>query len=354
MDTSGDAETAGFKKIEKQKSQSLPSDWATWQLLDSLLPTGGFAHSFGLETAFQAGLIKTPGELKLFIVSTLENTGSLLLPFVFAAHENARCHLMKGEEMRKQELGKQELSGGGGGGSQFDSEENNDKRWQGKSNAIESTNMSDATKRWAAMDSVLQAVMSNHVARRASSSQGTALLRLVVNVYPEETLLKEMRIRSRKGGRISNLKSDHDIEKKKENETEKCEDIPEKGTGGEYNSSFSDEPKPESLQKCDTWDVYVHHAPVFGTVCGLVGISSLVSQRAYLFTALRDMLSAATRLNLIGPLEASSLHRKLTVEGESILSQFANRPLSSAYQTAPVLDLVQGSHDQLFSRLFSS
>ncbi len=32
--------------------------WATWQLIDPLLPTGGFAHSCGLEAAAHAGLVK--------------------------------------------------------------------------------------------------------------------------------------------------------------------------------------------------------------------------------------------------------------------------------------------------------
>lgn len=32
-------------------------DWAVWQLIDPLLPTGGFAHSQGLEAAAQGGLV---------------------------------------------------------------------------------------------------------------------------------------------------------------------------------------------------------------------------------------------------------------------------------------------------------
>ena len=33
--------------------------WTAWQLLDPLLPTGGFAHSNGLEAATQFGFIDT-------------------------------------------------------------------------------------------------------------------------------------------------------------------------------------------------------------------------------------------------------------------------------------------------------
>lgn len=36
-------------------SKASDSDWLVWQLLDSGLPTGGFAHSCGLEAAMQLG-----------------------------------------------------------------------------------------------------------------------------------------------------------------------------------------------------------------------------------------------------------------------------------------------------------
>ncbi|KAL4298902.1 hypothetical protein HN51_049618 [Arachis hypogaea] len=41
------------------------SQWSQWQLLDSLLPTGGFAHSFGLEAAVQSNLVSNPDELDI-------------------------------------------------------------------------------------------------------------------------------------------------------------------------------------------------------------------------------------------------------------------------------------------------
>ncbi|CBI24293.3 unnamed protein product, partial [Vitis vinifera] len=60
--------------------------WSQWQLLDSILPTGGFAHSCGLEAAFQAHMISGPEDLQTYVLHVLENTGSLLLPFVYSAN----------------------------------------------------------------------------------------------------------------------------------------------------------------------------------------------------------------------------------------------------------------------------
>ncbi|PRQ55258.1 hypothetical protein RchiOBHm_Chr1g0322591 [Rosa chinensis] len=55
--------------------------WGQWQLLDSIIPTGGFAHSIGLEAAIQAQMVLGPEDLQSFVIHLLENTASLLLPF---------------------------------------------------------------------------------------------------------------------------------------------------------------------------------------------------------------------------------------------------------------------------------
>jgi urease accessory protein len=73
-------------------------DWLIWQLADSAFPTGGFAHSFGLEAAWQHGEVDG-GSLPQYVRHAILQAGRGALPFVTAAHQrpgdleaiDARC-----------------------------------------------------------------------------------------------------------------------------------------------------------------------------------------------------------------------------------------------------------------------
>lgn len=59
--------------------------WASWQLLDSMLPTGGFAHSQGLEAASQSGWVTDSLEsVEAFCRLSLHNQATLMFPYVEA------------------------------------------------------------------------------------------------------------------------------------------------------------------------------------------------------------------------------------------------------------------------------
>lgn len=242
-----EGEIEGKKEISCYRPRYLLQDWSLWQLLDSILPTGGFAHSFGLESAIQARIVNNPEDLHSFVINVLENTGSLLLPFVHA------------------------------------------------------TTISHDLDTWTKLDKLLDAILSNEVARKASMAQGSALLRVAAAMFTELPSLKTMRVESLGNRAIS-----------------------------------------------------YHHAPIFGLVCGLLGLDPDTSQRAYMFTTLRDIISAATRLNLVGPQGGAILQHQVAFVAEEILRKWKDRDVGDACQTAPLIDAVQGCHSYLFSRMFCS
>jgi urease accessory protein len=64
------------------------SNLLAWQLADSAFPTGGFAHSGGLEAAWQSGEIPSRAALEAFAVAVVEQAGSGMLPLVNAAYRD--------------------------------------------------------------------------------------------------------------------------------------------------------------------------------------------------------------------------------------------------------------------------
>ena len=59
-------------------------DWLIWQLADSAFPSGGFAHSAGLESAWQQGEIDG---VEHFVRQVITQSGYGALPLVGAAHD---------------------------------------------------------------------------------------------------------------------------------------------------------------------------------------------------------------------------------------------------------------------------
>jgi urease accessory protein len=105
------------------------SDWLVWQLCDSAFPTGGFAHSLGLEAAWQHGEVRNRNELVSFVEAGLQQLGHAALPLVMAAFE--------------------------------------------------------APEKLGEFDALCDAFTTNHVANRASRAQGRALLSAVERIFPE-------------------------------------------------------------------------------------------------------------------------------------------------------------------------
>jgi urease accessory protein len=76
----------------------MTTSWLLWQLADSAFPVGGYAHSSGLEAAWQQGEVNA-ASLARFVRDAIAQAGRGSVPFVLAAHDepgelraiDARC-----------------------------------------------------------------------------------------------------------------------------------------------------------------------------------------------------------------------------------------------------------------------
>ena len=120
-----------------------------------------------------------------------------------------------------------------------------------------------------------------------------------------------------------------------------------------------------------------HHACVFGAVSAIANLDAEACARAYVYCIMRDVCSAATRLNASGPLETVAALRRCVEDAEAacavavaefnastarasttdddddddaIMNYLRRAPATSA----PIYEAVQGAHDRARARLFNS
>jgi urease accessory protein len=213
------------------------------QLADSAFPTGGFAHSGGLEAALQLGEIDGQEGLARLLGQSVEQAGHATLPLASAAHASPA--------------------------------------------------------RVAELDQICDASTTNHVANRASRAQGRAWLSTAAASFAIPAL-GELRARYRAEGLAGHL------------------------------------------------------APVFGAVSRIVGLDREDAQQLFLFLHLRGLIGSAVRLNLVGPLAAQALQHRMSGALSSVWERCKGLGEDDLTQTAPLLDIFQGHHERLYSRLFSS
>lgn len=219
------------------------TNWRLLQIADSGFPVGGFAHSSGLEAMVHHGWPRTLGELDAYAAAHVWNVGHSSLPFVGAAH-SAPGDLLS-------------------------------------------------------IDGSLDALLSNHVANRASRTQGRAFIATAARVFDRPEL----------------------------------RELAELAQGGGSRA---------------------HFAPLFGAAMAALGMSRQEASTLHLHSALRGLLSAAVRLAVIGPHEAARMHDRLAPTLEAVLTQCAHLSVDDAATVLPLLDVVWATHDGLYARLFQS
>lgn len=97
-----------------------------------------------------------------------------------------------------------------------------------------------------------------------------------------------------------------------------------------------------------------HHTTVFGTTFHVAGFATLQTKQVYMYQVLRDQVSAAVRLGLIGPMEAAQLQKSHHTTCETAIHQTTDTPYTQATRNAPQIDITQSFHQHLYSRLFQS
>jgi urease accessory protein len=216
------------------------TSWIVLQLADSAFPTGGFAHSAGLEAALQAGELAS---VERFCTEHVFQLAHGSLPLVAAVH--------------------------------------------------------DDPARLAELDAFTRATLWSHVAARASRAQGRALLDVAARSFRHDTLV-------------------------------------------------------EARARLARNELDGHLTPTFGFVTRALGVPRDEALATFLHLGVRGVLSAAVRLGCIGPAEGQAMHHRLHSVLEAALARGRTLRVEDVAQTAPVVELLQATHDRLYSRLFQS
>nr|XP_054931242.1 uncharacterized protein LOC126540132 isoform X2 [Dermacentor andersoni] len=211
------------------------------QISDSAFPTGSFAHSAGLEVAYQRGFLTTSEKVEKFLLASVENVGSFSVPFVREAY----------------------------------------KIW---------TDLGAIR----ALDRLLNASLSNHIANR-----GRSLIQTACATYKDAKLTE-----------IHNWIYDGKL--------------------------------------------VGHQAVMYGIVCAFLSIPEDQAILSFLFSSLRTTVAAAVRLGAVGTLEGQRMQFMLQTRLPEIMERHQHRTSDNAANVYPLVDVMQSSHDQLFARMFYS
>jgi urease accessory protein len=260
------------------------------QLTDASLPTGGFAHSGGLEAAVQLGVVPVPvgpranpfiaeAALVEFVEMAIISTAEQQTPFVLEAHE-----------VMSRELAARATTDEGWSASAVDA-------------VLTRVGHLDAK-----LDALLAPVTPAH---RASRLQGSGLTRVA---------------------------------------------------GCWLDSSVGDTGSAAFGRAIFKRRSQGHAAVAMGLLAASLDLPAAAAVEALLYCQSRDILAAAIRLNVIGPLRATMVQVGLSGVAANVAAVHVEVPsgneerksTDSAAGTAPLLDTVHAVHDVLEMRLFQT
>ena len=97
-----------------------------------------------------------------------------------------------------------------------------------------------------------------------------------------------------------------------------------------------------------------HQVPVWAAVTEALIVSAEQASRMFLFQLLRSLISSAVRLHVTGPLAGQALQHQIGPFSETLVESGLARSLAEISQTAPLMEMLQGTQDRMYSRLFQS
>ncbi|KAG1378972.1 hypothetical protein G6F61_005363 [Rhizopus arrhizus] len=97
-----------------------------------------------------------------------------------------------------------------------------------------------------------------------------------------------------------------------------------------------------------------HFAICFGLICRCLKVDLENTLHLWLYLFTRTIYSSAVRLNIVGPYEAQKLLLESREPIEKVIKCTKDISIDDCCQTNPLLDVCQGMHDRLYSRLFNS
>jgi urease accessory protein len=200
----------------------------------------------------------------------------------------------------------------------------------------------DAPARLAELDTRARAILWSHVAARASRAQGRALLDVATRAFAGALA----DAREHGGGTLADPREHGGgaLADAREHGGGALADAREHGGGA----------LADARERCARGEIEGHLAPAFGFVCRTLGVARDDGLAGFLHVALRGALSAAVRLGIVGPTEAQALHFSLHGALAAACELGARLGVDDIAQTAPMIELFQLTHDQLYSRLFQS
>ncbi len=99
----------------------------------------------------------------------------------------------------------------------------------------------------------------------------------------------------------------------------------------------------------------LHFALALGRSLSLMGISRMETCWVYLHGLVRDQVAAVVRLGLLGPRTAQSMQAGVLAQSLKRIGEGLNLPTpKNAWRTAPLIEVGQGGHEFLYSRLYQN